>query len=76
MDLGAEMMQWNAKRGKFITPHHPDWVDKVHYDNNGKRMCSIAVTLPLYSSKVEEVTCTRCLLKLKKVGKKNENPTT
>lgn len=37
-----------------------DFIDAVHFNNNGRKACTIIVLDPKHSTHVEEVTCRVC----------------
>jgi hypothetical protein len=37
-----------------------DWVDSIHFNNNGKKACTIIVLDPKHSTNPDEVTCRVC----------------
>lgn len=43
-----------------------DIPDAVHFNNNGKKACTINVTDPSHSTHPEKVTCKNCLVFLQK----------
>lgn len=46
-----------------------DWVDAVHFNNKGKKLCHIASTDPHHTTIKENVTCRYCKSKLDKMEK-------
>lgn len=38
-----------------------DWVDPVHFNNQGKKACHVNVTNPKHSDNILEVTCRYCI---------------
>lgn len=56
---GARKLTYNQNR------YNKDYVETIHYNNNGRKACSIFVLNPQHSAEPSEVTCRNCLKKIR-----------
>ena len=58
------------EKNMWISRANQKYVEAVHFNNNGKRNCSVFVVDPRHTTSKEDVTCCHCLSNINKAERK------